>query len=207
MTDLGKDLAVSDAVMALVADELRSLHGALSTVSEEEWEKSSLCEGWTIRHVVAHLTMPARFTPEQFGAELAAVQFDFGALSNLVAERDSALPVHELLDGLLSERLAAFTTPDGGPVGALSHVVIHGLDATVPLGLGCVATPEALRLVLDSMAGDGVHRHFGTSIDGRRLVASDLAWAHGEGTTETAPAYALLLDLAGRKAPFPLFRT
>lgn len=200
-------MAVSDGVMPLVAEELRGLHAALATVSEEDWLKPSLCEGWTIRHVVAQLTMPARYTPEQFGAELAAVQFDFGALSDRVAERDATLPTGELLDGLLRDTLARFTTPDGGPVGALSHVVIHGLDATVPLGLGCVATAESLRIVLDSMAVDGVHRHFGTSMAGRRLVASDLAWTHGEGTTETAPGHALLLDLAGRKAPFPLFRT
>jgi len=52
----------------------------------------SLCAGWQVRHVVGHVTMPARLTPEQFGAELAAARGDFGVLSDTVADRDAALP-------------------------------------------------------------------------------------------------------------------
>jgi len=36
------------------------------------WDAPTLCEGWQVRNVVAHVTMPARLTPEQFGAEMAA---------------------------------------------------------------------------------------------------------------------------------------
>lgn len=188
---------MADTVMPLVAAEYQRLHDALAPLSEDTWQTLSLCEGWTIRHVVAHVTMPARYGPEEFGAELAAAQFDFGALSNRIADRDSALPVRKLLQDLSSDVLAHWTTPAGGPIGSLSHVVIHGLDVTVPLGLGSVVSDDALRLVLDNLTAGGTHRNFGTSID-HRLVADDLDWKYGSGPVLSAPAHRLVLWLAGR---------
>ena len=56
------------------------------------WDAPSLCEKWQVRHVVAHVTMPARLTPEQYGAEMAAAGGDFTVLSDTVAARDASLP-------------------------------------------------------------------------------------------------------------------
>jgi uncharacterized protein (TIGR03083 family) len=185
----------------LVASECRSLYDALSALADSEWNRDSLCEGWSIRHVIAHLTMPARYTPEQYGAELAAAGYDFSTVSNRVAARDASLPREQLLADLASDALAQWSTPDGGVIGSLAHVVIHGLDATVPTGLGWVVSEEAARAVLDNLASQGVHRHFGTSIDGRRLEADDIAWTYGTGETVAAPAHLLILALAGRATP------
>ena len=43
----------------------------------EAWDAATLCAGWQVRHVVAHVTMPARLTPERFGAEMAAAGGDW----------------------------------------------------------------------------------------------------------------------------------
>ena len=86
-----------------------------------------------MRHVVAHVTMPARLTPEQYGAEMAAAGGDFAVLSDTVATRDAALPVADLLDQLRSQRLHAWQPPGGGAAGAMNHAVIHSLDVTVAL--------------------------------------------------------------------------
>jgi hypothetical protein len=67
----------------------------------------------------------------------------------------------------------------------------------VPLGLGCVASEDAVRAVLDDLNSQGVHRHFGTRIDGRRLQADDLAWTYLSGETATGPAHQLILALTG----------
>ena len=185
----------------LVASEYRSLYDALSALAEPEWNRESLCKGWSIRHVIAHLTMPARYTPEQYGAELAAAGYDFTTVSNRVAARDASLPREQLLADLAGDTLAQWSTPDGGMIGSLTHVVIHALDATVPTGLGCVASEDAVRAALDNLASQGVHRHFGTSVDGRRLEADDIAWTYGNGETVTAPAHLLILALTGRAVP------
>jgi uncharacterized protein (TIGR03083 family) len=164
------------------------------------WDARSLCEGWLVRHVVAHVTMPARLTPEQFGAEMAAAGGDFSVLSDRVAERDATLPVSELLGQLRSPELHAWQPPGGGAAGALSHAVIHSLDVTVALDRPAVAPQEAVTAVLDLLTGaDGTW--FGVDLTGLRLSASDSAWSWGAGTDLDADSGSLVALLSGRSLP------
>ena len=39
-------------------DQRQGLVGVLSTLSESDWDTPSLCAGWRIREIVAHITMP-----------------------------------------------------------------------------------------------------------------------------------------------------
>ena len=166
----------------------------------DAWDAPSLCERWRVRHLVAHLTMPARLTGEQFGAEMAAAGGDFGVLSDTVAERDGDLPAEDLLAALRSPQLHAWQPPGGGAVGALTHAVIHSVDATVPLGRPPVAPPEAVRAVLDALTGSG-GEWFGVSLDGRRFEASDAGWSWGDGEAVTSDSGSLVALLSGRTLP------
>src|SRR5260370_16731027 len=118
-----------------VAAEFLSLADLLAAASDAQWGTQSLCEGWRVREVVAHLTMAARYSEEEFMAELRCCDFDFARLSNEVASRDAKLPENELVSNLRSSVMRHWTPPGGGYHGALNHVVIHGLDVTVPLGV------------------------------------------------------------------------
>ena len=153
-----------------------------------------------MRHVVAHVTMPARLTPEQFGAEMAAAGGDFQVLSDTVAARDGALPVAELLDQLRSPRLHAWQPPGGGAAGALTHAVIHSLDVTVALDRPAVAPAAAVTAVLDLLtAADG--SWFGIDLTDVRLEAADTDWGWGSGRTVRADSGSLVALLGGRTLP------
>jgi uncharacterized protein (TIGR03083 family) len=185
----------------LVATELLALADRLAPLPGDRWDTPSLCTGWRAREVVAHMTMAARYGPEEFGAEMEAAGFDFDVLSNRVAERDGALPPERLLADLRSETLRLWAPPGGGYAGALSHAVIHGLDVTLPLGAGRVASDEATRLVLDGLTAGGVRTYFGVDVEGLELRAVDLDWSSGAGRTVAATAGELVAVLAGRAVP------
>jgi len=102
---------------AAAAAEYLALAELLDTQPEAAWDTQSLCEAWRVREVVAHMTMPVRYTMEQFGAELQACEGDFTRLSNTVASRDAALPVDVLVGNLRDEMLHAWTPPGGGSTG------------------------------------------------------------------------------------------
>ncbi len=182
----------------LLAAELSRLANALAPLDDASWSRPSLCEAWAVRHVVAHLTMAARYDAEQFGAELAADGFDFQTTSDRIALRDGDLPPETLLADLRSDALATFEQPGGGWAGSISHVVIHGLDVSLPLGLGRAAGDEATRLVLDALVAPGDRTLFGVEIGERALHATDLGWEHGHGTPVDATAGELVAMLSGR---------
>jgi len=154
----------------------------------EVWDLPSLCAGWRVRDAVAHMTMPARLTDEQFGAELAAVGGDFQLLSDTIAVRDGELPVAKHLANLRSPELAEWEPPGGGAIGALIHAVVHGLDVTNAVGLPRACTDEAAHIVLESLTTGGVAARFDVDLSGVRLQADDIDWSSGSGRDVTAPA-------------------
>src|SRR5436305_12726652 len=162
-----------------VAAEFLALADLLDSATDAQWDTTSLCEGWRVREVIAHMTMAARYPEDKFLAELRRCGFDFGRLSNEIASRDARLPASELVANLRSEVMLRWTPPGGGYHGALNHVVIHGLDVTVPLGVPRRSPDDTIRIVLDDLTTGGVHEHFGTGIEGRSLQATDLDWSYG----------------------------
>jgi uncharacterized protein (TIGR03083 family) len=187
-------------VRAWVARAYGGLADLLAAAPGDVWDAPTLCEGWAVRHVVAHVAMPVRLSPERFGAEMAAAGGDFGRLSDTVAARDAALPPAEHLAALRSPVLHAWQPPGGGAAGALSHAVVHSLDVTVALGRPPVAPAEAVTAVLDALAAaDGAV--FGIDLTGVRLEATDTAWSRGDGEAVRADGGSLVALLAGRRLP------
>ncbi|MFI7601398.1 maleylpyruvate isomerase family mycothiol-dependent enzyme [Actinoplanes sp. NPDC049681] len=172
----------------------------LLAADADAWDAPSLCDKWLVRHVVAHVTMPARLTPEQFGAEMAAARGDFTTLSETVAARDASLPAAELLDQLRSPRLHAWQPPGGGAAGALTHAVIHSLDVTIPLDRPPVAPAAALTAVLDLLTG-AKGAWFGLDLTDARLEATDTGWSWGDGRLHRADSGSLVALLGGRTLP------
>jgi uncharacterized protein (TIGR03083 family) len=175
-----------------------TLADLLDRRSAADWDTPSLCEGWRVREVVAHVTMPARYDEAAFMAELHEDDFDFERLSPRIAARDADLPIAELVANLRSETLHRWSPPGGDDHAALNHAVIHSLDITVPLGEPRCATDDAIRTVLDDLTGGGVHAHFGTEIEGRHFIATDIDWSYGTGAPVSDTATALALGLCGR---------
>jgi uncharacterized protein (TIGR03083 family) len=185
----------------VVAAEFVSLADLLAAASDAQWDTPSLCEGWRVREVIAHMTMAARYPEPEFMAELQRCDFDFTRLSNEVAGRDAGLPGDELVANLRSDVMQHWAPPGGGYHGALNHVVIHGLDVTVPLGVPRRSPDDTIRVVLDDLAQGGGHAHFGTVINGRRLEARDLDWSYGSGPVLRGAAEDLALAMCGRAVP------
>jgi Mycothiol maleylpyruvate isomerase N-terminal domain len=82
-----------------VAAEFVALVDLLEAGPVERWDAHSRGEGWRVREVVAHLTMPACYSDEELTAELREHDFDFTRLSNGVADRDARRPLGDMTAG------------------------------------------------------------------------------------------------------------
>jgi uncharacterized protein (TIGR03083 family) len=194
------------AITDLIAAERQALATLLSGLPPEQWDAPTLCAGWRVREVVAHITMPFRYSTDQFLRELAEWQGDFDRMSDHCARRDAAVPVAELAAAVAGNVHHPWQPPGGGYEGALTHDVIHGLDITVPLGTGRRVPEPQLSAVLGCLTERGGGTVFGTDLTGIELRADDLDWSHGSGEPVSGLAQHLLLAMAGRKLPAGLLR-
>lgn len=192
-------------MMDPIAAERRALADVLGGLSADQWQAPSLCAGWTVAHVVAHLTMPFRISEREFALGMQKAHGQFTEFSDAVANRDSQLPQAELVAALRDNAENPWKPPGGGYEGALSHDIIHGLDITWPLSIQYPISGQAMITVLNLSVGQGGRSLFGVALDGIELKASDLDWSSGAGLPLTGQSRDLLLLAAGRTVPHDLF--
>ncbi|GLW20613.1 hypothetical protein Mame01_06560 [Microbispora amethystogenes] len=189
-------------IRRLIAAERRELADLLSGLPPRAWDAPSLCAGWRVREVVAHLTLPYRHSGPRVLAGLVAARGNFDRLADRLARRDTAsLTAEELTACLRDNAEHPWRPPGGGFEGALSHDVIHGMDITVALGVDRRVPGERLRVLLDGALSPRARRYFGVDLDGIELRADDVDWSFGSGVPLTGAAQDLVLVLSGRRLP------
>jgi uncharacterized protein (TIGR03083 family) len=192
---------MTDEVRAAVAAERREQADLLADLTPAQWDAPTLCAGWRVREVVAHTTMPFRTSVPRVLLELVKARGDFNHMADRSARRDAArMSPEQLLAALRDNAEHPWTPPGGGPEGALSHDVIHGLDITVGLGLDRLVPPERVATVMAGMRPRNV-AFFGADLGGIELVATDLDWSYGSGALVRGLAQDLLLVVCGRRLP------
>jgi uncharacterized protein (TIGR03083 family) len=191
-----------DTIRDMIAAQRAELGEVLTGLPESGWDEPSLCAGWRVREVVAHITMPFRYGRGRFALELAKSRGQFNAMADRLARHDAlAMSSADLAEAVRSNIGHPWKPPGGGYTGALSHDLIHGLDITVPLGLAGPVPEDRLRLVLPESLADRSVRFFGVDLDGIELRAQDMEWTLGSGVPLTGAAADLLLVMCGRTLP------
>jgi uncharacterized protein (TIGR03083 family) len=174
--------------------ERTDLADLLATLRPEQWETPSLCEGWRVRDVVAHVMS---FDVSLLGMSRRVVRGRIVHTNQVGVDELALLSTDALLDKLRAhlrpQRLAAVF---GGRL-ALLDVTVHHQDIRRPLGLPREIPAERLRLVLDSSLRS-LELPTWRIARGVRLVASDLDWSHGSGPEVSGPAEAMLMAITGR---------
>ena len=191
-----------DTIRDMIAAQRAELAEVLAGLPEPGWDEPTLCAGWRVREVVAHITMPFRYGRGRFALELAKSRGRFNEMADRTARQDAAaLSPMDLTEAVRSNTGHPWKPPGGGYTGALAHDLIHGLDITVPLGLARLVPEERLRPVLPASLDDRSVKFFDADLDGIRFQASDMDWSLGSGAPVEGAAADLLLVLCGRTLP------
>jgi uncharacterized protein (TIGR03083 family) len=185
-------------VRCLAREERADLAAFLATLPPQRWQAPTLCAGWRVRDVVAHVLSYDELSARELATITVRGRLKPSLVNNVALARyDSYGP------GQLLELLARHPQPRGlhaalgGRVGLIEGL-IHHQDIRRALGLPRRVPPErlppALRLALIAPDIGGPWR-----IRGLRLVATDLRFAAGAGAEVRGPAEALLMAIAGRR--------
>jgi uncharacterized protein (TIGR03083 family) len=192
---------VEPDAMALATAERRDLADFLDTLSDEEWGQSSLCEGWSIRDVVAHVVSYEHLGWPGAIGRMARARFN-GERANAIGLRESRDDSPADLVQMLRDhaRPSGLTSGFGGRIG-LTDCVIHHQDIRRPLDRPRTVPADRLLVALDfSLRAPPLPSR--KKVRGLRLVATDVDWATGDGLEVNGPGEALLLAIAGRRAAF-----
>lgn len=185
-------------VWPLVHAERAALIEDLERLDDRSWDVPSLCEGWSVHDVVAHLVDTARTTRIGFVVAMARARFDFDRQNARGVERERRATPRETLAQLRA--VAPRTSAPPAPLDTrLVEEVVHGEDVRRPLGLTRAYPVEpvarALRLQARTPASFGGAKEL---VGRLRLVASDADVTIGDGPDVTGTALSLLLAVSGR---------
>jgi uncharacterized protein (TIGR03083 family) len=191
-----------DDVWRAIDDERSSLADLLDDLSGPEWETPSLCAGWRVREVAAHLTL-AHTGVRSAAVAMLRARGSFDRMIHDTAVRQAALPVEQYairLRGMVRSRRKA---PGVTRLEPLLDVLVHGQDIALPLGRSRPMPMDAAATAATRVWTMGWPFHARRRLDGFELVAVDHAWSVGRGPQVEGPIAAILLLLTGRYAVLP----
>lgn len=195
---------------AIDAHRLRTAE-MLEQLSDDQWRNPSLCDGWTVRDVAAHLTL------QQIGVGtvLRLATRHPGAIARGMNRMifDSAKGRADLPAAQIIAEIRAMVGSRRHNIGVtcqetLVDILVHSQDIAMPLGRRLDVDPHAAAVAATrvwSYSGGSKAKVFKKiPLEGFRFSATDIEWTAGAGHDITGPMVAILLVLTGRLAALPM---
>lgn len=183
--------------MSMARDERADLAVFLATLTPQQWDTPSLCSGWTVKDVVAHM-----ISYEELGVAGLLKRFVKGRVvraNEVGVEEFAALSPQQLLEFLGTHLTPRGLTAGFGGMIALVDGTIHHQDIRRSLRQPRTIPADRLTRVLGLVPGNP-RLGAGHRIRGLRLRATDVDWARGHGPEVMGPGEALMMAMTGRQA-------
>ena len=191
--------ASATATWQTVHSERRRLAADLSGLRDDQWQLPSLCAGWDVHDVLAHLVDTARTGRAAFVRDLLMARMDFDRANENGVARHKRQDPRDTLQAL-KEAADLTRTPPARLATRLAEAIVHGEDIRRPLGIARWYPEPAIVRALEYQLrtpvsfGGGRERAAGLRLIDRRTSA---AWGHGDDVE--ADAIDLLLAVSGRR--------
>ena len=184
----------------LIHAERAALAADLAELAEQSWATQSLCDLFTVREVLAHMTAGASLNPVRWMAGVIRCRFDFDRqVAMRLAEHLGATPAETL--ALFRQVIASTTKPPVPVVALLGETIVHGEDIRRPLGIKRDYPVITLTAVADYYQGSDLPVSTKTRARDLRLTATDGPFTAGAGPRVSGTTVALVMAMAGR-APY-----
>jgi len=191
-----------DQVWEVIDGERLSLADLLDELSAQEWETPSLCAGWRVRDVAAHLTL-AQMGVWPAAVAAARARGNFNRMIHDTAVRQARRPAPEYAPRLRAMAGSRKKAPGVSHLEPLIDVLVHGQDIAIPLGRTRAMPTEAAMAAADRVWPDLFPWRAARKLGGFRFAATDCSWAAGDGELVEGSIAAILLLLTGRDAALP----
>ena len=181
----------------LLRTERSRLADLLASLDDDQWEHSTLCDSWSVRETVAHLTAAASTATPSWMLNMLLTRFDTDRHNDRLMRRHLEPAPAAALSSFRATMFST-TAPFGALDAALGEVVVHGQDIARPLGLRLDPSPGALCIVAELFARKDFAVNSATLVKGMQLLPTDLDGVLGDGPVVRGASIDLVLAMAGR---------
>lgn len=186
------------AAMARV--ERAALYDDLQALTDERWSTMTVCDPWTVRHLVAHMTAVGNQTAPNFFTGFITSGFSFDRFVNKDLARFNQGSNADVL-ARFAQTLSSTKSPPAPKYVALGEYMCHGEDIRRAVGAPG-QHPEAHVVALaDAYRKTGAPLNGKKRTAGLRLRATDVEWSAGDGPEVAGPGMDLILAISGRGGP------
>ena len=185
----------------LATQERDEFADLLAGLTDRQWNASSLCEGWRVRDVAAHVITYLDRDRVEFTATLAKHRFNLDRLNTDDVQSYARCPPERIVDIMRDHATPRGVGSGFGSRVALVECMIHQQDIRRPLNLPRAIPAERLHAALEFTKMAPLVRG-GWYSRGVRLIAADLDWSTGRGPEVRGPGEALLMVMARRRSAF-----
>jgi uncharacterized protein (TIGR03083 family) len=189
----------SERVWRVIDAERVAVADLLADLAPDEWETPSLCGGWTVGDVAAHLAWQQLTPVPALVGGLVRARGNMDRMIHDAAPRyrqaRSRGQIVAEIRGLAGTRRHP---PGLSNLEVLIDILVHPQDIAVPLGRSHPMPTDAAAVAADRVWSMGRPFRASTRFPGRRLVATDTDWSAGTGDPLQRPIRDLLLTMTGR---------
>lgn len=189
-----------DAVWNHIHSEREFLASLLAELPAEGWDHPSLCAGWAVRHVAAHVISSAEASPRDVIAMMWRGQGNFNRALYREGLRLGSRQPDEILDAFDRNRGSRHHPLGTTRWEPLLDALVHTQDIALPLGLSHTMPIEAAQAAADRVWSWPFPFFARRRLRRFQLIADDTDWTAGSGAEIRGPMSALLLLLTGREA-------
>jgi uncharacterized protein (TIGR03083 family) len=184
------------------AGNRRLIAGVLEELTERQWDAATLCRGWTVRHVAAHLLQPMLVGFGRFFLTSLRYRGDTDLTVDHITRDLARRPPAEITALLRSHADDEVSPRRVGPWGPFAETCLHLRDIARPLRLDVDVPVDQWVALLDYLTSAQVAPALVPRgrLQGLRLTATDVEWSTGQGAQVSGPVEALALAAAGREA-------
>jgi uncharacterized protein (TIGR03083 family) len=171
----------------------------LAGLAPDDWTRPSLCAGWTVKDVTAHMLVIPTKTKGTIFRHFLASGFNLDKMNAGFVTAIAASMSPAQIVSTTRASAGSHGRPPGLPLpGVFNELVVHSSDVAAALGKPFTLPTADYIAALDHLKQTQPVFKSKERVAGLRLRATDAEWTNGEGPLVEGPIQQLVLAVAGR---------